>query len=361
MIKQKFFWNLPALKLFRAIGRPQVMPVSLTLSSTYNCNSRCKTCNIRNKKVNEMLLEEWEKISERLNGNIFWITISGGEPFLRKDLSDIVHCFYIHAHPSIITIPTNGLLPDIICHTVDRIAANCKTARIVINLSVDDVGERHDFIRGVQGNYEKVVETYRKLRKLNHSNLSIGIHTVISRYNVADMRQIQETVHTLAPDSYIAEIAEEREELGTIGADIAPDCDTYSDAVTYMINKAETGNFDKTGRIARAFRIEYHRIVKKMLRERRQIIPCFAGFASGQISPDGEVWMCCTRAESAGNLRDADYVFQKVWFSEKANALRKNIKAGTCFCPLANAAYTNMLMQPACLARVSWNFIKHKL
>ena len=96
-------------------------------------------------------------------------------------------------------------------------------------------------------------------------------------------------------------------------------------------------------RITQSFRDRYYDIVKRTLVEKRQIIPCMAGIASAQIAPNGDVWTCCIRAESVGNLREHNYDFRSVWTTAQANELRRSIKAGECHCPLANAAYTNML------------------
>jgi hypothetical protein len=78
-----------------------------------------------------------------------------------------------------------------------------------------------------------------------------------------------------------------------------------------------------------------------------------AGVASAQIAPNGDVWTCCVRAQSMGNLRDHDYDFGAVWRTSKAAQLRRSIKAGECYCPLANAAYTNMLMHGPTVTRVA--------
>jgi hypothetical protein len=93
--------------------------------------------------------------------------------------------------------------------------------------------------------------------------------------------------------------------------------------------------------------------VKRTLREHRQVIPCMAGVASAQIAPNGDVWTCCVRAQSMGNLRDHDYDFGSVWRTGKANQLRRSIKAGECHCPLANAAYTNMLTHTPTVTKVA--------
>jgi len=334
-----------------------MLPFNLTLSTTYRCNSHCKTCNIHERKADELLLDEWRKVFSGLRG-VFWTTISGGEPFVRQDLSDLVCSLYDQCGPSIINIPTNGLLAGRIEEAVHEISLHCRDAQIVINVSIDEIGEKHDEIRGVQGSYEKAVRTFRGLKELSLPNLSVGIHTVISRFNVGRIPQIYEGLRVLNPDSYVTEIAEERNELRTIGAKITPESDEYGRAVDYLVERLKKDHFNSIGRLTRAFRIEYYGMVKRILKEHRQIIPCYAGFASAQISPDGNVWMCCVRAEEVGNLRNTNYDFGQIWNSELSARIRDEIRSGACHCPLANAGYTNMLLNPRALCRVGWNFVR---
>jgi MoaA/NifB/PqqE/SkfB family radical SAM enzyme len=350
--------RVPAYYLFRLTGWPRKLPMSLTVSVSFNCNSRCKTCNIYKKKTDELSLEEWKKIFGSLGRSPFWVTVSGGEPFLRKDIAEIVFSLYDECRPHIINIPTNGLLNKRIPGLVREIALHCAKSLIVVNLSVDDIGDKHDAIRGIPGNFTKVLDTLSQLKSLELSNLSVGIHTVISRFNVSRIPAIYRHIHTLKPDSYITEIAEEREELDTVGTDISPEYRDYAAAVDFLAGELRKEHYNKVGKITRALRIEYYRMVKRIIREKRQVIPCYSGFASAQIAPDGNVWMCCIKAKSIGSLRDAGYDFRRVWFSEEARTLRKAIKKNECFCPLANAGYTNMLYNVSTLTRVGWNFIR---
>ena len=84
------------------------------------------------------------------------------------------------------------------------------------------------------------------------------------------------------------------------------------------------------------------------------MIPCQAGWASGQIAPDGDVWTCCIRAEPVGNLRETGYDLRPIWFEQagQMRRLRASIKARECACPMANASYANMLLHPPTVARV---------
>lgn len=345
--------RIPAHFLFRLSGWPSLVPMSLTLSVTYRCNSRCRTCNVYRRNAAELSLDEWVRVFRSLGTAPAWVTISGGEPFLRNDLEELITRLYEICTPSIINIPTNGLLRERIPKVVANLARHCRTAQLVVNVSMDEVGERNDFIRGVPGSYDRATETFRTLKALGLSNLTVGIHTVISRYNVHRVPEIYEHMQSLDPDSYITEIAEERRELGTIGAGITPGAEDYARAADFLVSRMkESRDYRRVGRLTRAFRMQYYEVVKDVLRQRRQVMPCFAGFASAHISPDGDVWMCCIKAEPVGNLRDAQYDFLSVWNSSKAHQERKAIKEGGCYCPLANVSYTNMLYDVRRLFRV---------
>jgi len=251
-------------------------------------------------------LAEFEKTFQSIGTIPFWLTMSGGEPFLRKDIVEICKSAYENCRPKIINIPTNGILCDIIPDKVSRIAKNSPDAQIIVNLSIDEIGEKHDEIRNVKKNFERVTETFKSLKKLANPNLTIGIHTVISKYNVKNFKTVYKELNRLNPGSYITEIAEERVELGTVGQEIAPSTEDYCEAVDFLSKRIKEYQYNGISNITQAFRIKYYELVKKTLKEKRQILPCYAGFISGQISPGGDVWACCVKAESMGNLRERE-------------------------------------------------------
>ena len=175
---------------------------------------------------------------------------------------------------------------------------------------------------------------------------------MISKFNVKEFPRIATKLSVLNPDSFISEIAENRVELDTMNSDISPKPLAYRSAIDFLIHKMKHEKLSGLSKITQAFRIEYYNLVKEIIRDKTQVIPCYAGIASAQISPDGDVWSCCIKAESMGNLRDNDYNFKKIWKSEEFKKERKSIKNKECQCPLANAAYTNMLMHYPTLFRV---------
>lgn len=338
-----------------AIGKPLANPLNFTISVSYRCNSRCKTCNVWQRPNDDFTIEEYEKTFESIGRDAYWFTFSGGEPTLRKDLPEMVGAAYRHCRPGIINIPTNGIQDKIIPGRIERVLQAAPTSEVIINLSLDGVGEKHDIVRGVKGNFERAMRTYAGLKALKgrYKNFTLGVHTVISNFNIDEFENIYNFVHgELKPDSFISEIAEERVELDTVGMGITPPIQKYEPVINRLQDDNRRAEFTGVSRITQSFRDRYYDIVKRTLVEKRQIIPCLAGVASAQIAPNGDVWTCCIRAESVGNLRDHNYDFKSVWSTAHADELRRSIKAGECYCPLANASYTNMLCHVPTLSSV---------
>lgn len=344
-----------------AVGKPFALPMNLTISVSYRCNSRCKTCNVWQRPNDDFTLEEYDKTFASIGRDAYWFTFSGGEPTLRKDLPEIIGAAYRHCRPGIINIPTNGIQDKLIPGRVERILQAAPTSEVIINLSLDGVGEKHDVVRGVKGNFERAMRTYAGLKTLKgrYKNVTLGVHTVISNFNIDEFETIYAFVRDeLKPDSFISEIAEERVELDTVGMGITPTAPRYQAVIERLQEGIHNAEFSGVSRVTQAFRDRYYDLVKRTLTEKRQVIPCLAGIASAQIAPNGDVWTCCIRAEAVGNLREHNYDFKAAWRTTKANELRKSIKAGECYCPLANASYTNMLCHTPTVASVASDLVK---
>ena len=346
--------KLPLYWAYRKFGWPMVLPFSIVVSISYRCNSKCKTCDVWRKPNDDMTLEEWDKTFANIGPGPLYFTFTGGEPFMRKDTADMALSAYKHCRPSVITIPTNGILTKQIISQVDRLCAGAPKANIGINLSLDEVGERHDEIRMVPGNWQKAMKTWVELKALQkqHKNLVLTNHTVISNYNIDRFFEIYAGLEFLEPDSYITEIAEERVELDTIGWEITPMAEKYGPIADFLSQKARQRSVKGLAKVTQAFRAEYYALAKRILYERRQVIPCYAGWASCQIAPNGDVWSCCIRAEGVVNLRENNYDLRPIWRGEAMAKLRRSIYQGECQCPMANASYANMVLHPLTMAKV---------
>ena len=322
-------------------------PSNAVFSVTNFCNSRCRTCNIwekyrKNPKLakEEMTTEQWLKTWKSMGPSTFCV-FTGGEPFLRKDAYELLMGINKYKKPKILTICTNGTLPKRIYEVLDKFIPKMnKEIDLTINISLDHIKKKHDEIRGISGNWEKLLETIKVVKKLQkkYKYPNLCFHTVVSKWNVSDIPEIYDyVIKELKPDVYIMEPSELRFELGTIGTDILPDKDKLSKVFrVYSTNK----NITFLTNVVRQIYIDKY--------IKGHGLPCYATFNHTQVTTNGNVWACCMMAdkEPLGNLHDVDFDFKKVWFSKRANKIRKKVKAKalpTCKgCYLAVAANTSI-------------------
>ena len=351
--------RLAGYRVAHATGRAPELPINLTVSVTYSCPSRCATCDIWQKKVDDLSVDEYAKIFRTLEKVPIWVTVSGGDQFVRADLDHIVKLIRDEIAPTIINIPMNGVITERIFSLLPKIAENSVGAQLVLNLSVDEIGQEHDRLRGAANNYEKLIAVAGLVRDLQktYDHIVMGVHTVISKHNVHRIPEIERDVRAqFDPDSYITEIAENRVELKTMHKDITPDPADYRRAVAHLKSSiAQKRSLHPVSRLVQSLRLEYYDLATRILEEKRQVIDCYAGWASAHLAPDGHVWGCCTRAESLGNVREHAYDFKRVWLGAEADRFRASVRNHECACPLANASYTNLLLDAPSLARVAKN------
>lgn len=343
--------RLPQYITAKWFNAPVPLPANFTLGLTYRCNSRCATCRIYERENKELSPENWKVIFKSLGKSPYWVTFTGGEPFLYRDIVEVYHYLTDICHPVMVNIPTNGLAYDRILDAVWQMIHLSPLTKLTINVSLDHYKEAdNDEIRGVKGYFRQALETIESLQQHTDSNFSVGIHTVISRFNVADLNDIAVNLSRLLkkPEHYIMEIAERRHELRTMDLDITPSKDQYQKALEGIKHLPSRRS------IIQAFRSDYY---DKILRwYDGNCISCYAGYVSCQITPEGNVVPCCIKYENMGNLQAFNFDFPKLWNGIMARAIRENVKACK-GCPMANANYTNSLFNP----RTIWNVGMNRL
>lgn len=344
------------------VDRRGMKPIYIILGLTYDCNSFCRTCfnweRLRKDKELELTLEEIRRSLSSL-GDLLFVVMSGGEPFLRRDLPEICETLSRENHARQITIPTGALASELIARQVASTLERCPFTQIVVNLSIDHIGEKHDWLRGVPGNYEKLKKTYAALIPLTrrYSNLTVNMHTCLCSYNVDDLDEITTTVKSTfpeisfhsfemlrgdQPDKNIQPISTERYRQ------VLPRLESYWSSYR---------NYDGFLRFLKTYS---RRVELEVLEKETQARPCYAGTISGVIDARGEVRMCELR-EPVGNLREVDYDFGRLWFSEAADRQRASIKAKECHCTHSCFMSSSLAFQPrthaAYLASTVVNFL----
>lgn len=362
-------------RMNRWFGYQKFAPMTLTYSVTAACQSRCKTCQIgamfcqdpeRAKK--DLNLSEIEKIFRSMKP-VYFFNMSGGEPFLRKDLPEIVELACKYLRPKVIHTPTNGILSERIVENTERIIHIIekydRKVPFTVKPSIDGIGELHDEIRGVKGNFKQLLQTIEGLKKLEerYDNFHLELGTVISNFNIDYLDEIEDYVHSLGVESYRNEVAECRTEFFNIGDEITPPAAVYQRLIKDFARKVEENIASKKSlaKMTEALRVVYYDIAAQILEEKRQVIPCYAGVSNVHINFDGGVWPCCVLGyeKEMGNLRDYAYNFEALWHSEKAEEVRRYIKEKKCACPLANQAYSNEIMHLPTLVKAGIKMLKY--
>lgn len=322
-------------------------PAQLIFFVTNRCNSRCRHCfywkNL-NQKTDELSLAEIEKISKSM-GRIFWLFISGGEPFLRLDLPQICQTFYKNNHVNSIVIPTNGILIEKIIKDTEMIVKKCPQAKVVIQVSIDEIGKRHDLLRGVRGNFAKIAKLIPLLKKLQkkYANLAIQANIVFMHDNQERVKEIYRFIYEefKIDNICLSLIRGDPREVGTKEIDM----EKYWQAHQFL---------RKTKRFKQYTSILSRLITKKedmqveqfmcSLKDKKAGIPCLAGYQSVVLLPNGDLKICELRNEIFGNLREVNYQFSKLWQSQKAEKIRAKIK--NCYCTQECVYTTNIFLNP---------------
>jgi MoaA/NifB/PqqE/SkfB family radical SAM enzyme len=329
------------------VDRRGMKPIYMILGLTYDCNSFCRTCfnweQLRKNKEHELSLEEIQKTLSSLDDLLF-VVMSGGEPFLRRDIPDICETLSKKNNAKQITIPTGAVSSDLIARQVEEILKRCPTTQIVVNLSLDHIGEKHDYIRGVPKVYERLKATYAKLvpLKSRFENFTLNIHTCLCSYNVDDLDFICSTVKETFPDISFHSFEMLRGDQPD--KNIQPiTTDRYREVLPQLEKYwSSYRNYDGFLKFVKVYS---RQVELKVLEEETQVTPCFAGTISGVLDARGEVRMCELR-DAVGNVRDHDYDFGKLWASEAAEQQRASIAAKECHCTHSCFMSSSLVFQP---------------
>lgn len=173
-------------------------PKKIMINLTYRCNSKCAMCNIwKRKKTKEMEIEDWKKIiGDKVFERVMAITLSGGEAMMHPDFLKITKLLTEKIKTlRELNVISNGLLTKSTIEKTRLLAKICKRKNIYLHISVslDGIGECHDFTRGIRGASEKSKNTLLKLKELQKiHNFGFGSGSLILRQNLDKVDEIEE-------------------------------------------------------------------------------------------------------------------------------------------------------------------------
>ena len=316
-------------------------PRILTLSVTSQCNAKCGHCFFWQdlNKPDDLSFEEIQELSISL-GKLDKLLITGGEPFLHRDLPEICGLFFRNNDLTMVSIPTNGLLPDRIEKQVRRLLVIADGRTVNISFSLDGLEDVHDDLRGVPGNFAKVVESYEALHSLQdeYANLSLRVNSVVMNRTIDSIFGLIDRVPKLFPQINTPALTLLRG--GPMDTSLLlPPIREMAKLFAYKSRNIP----GKQPLIWRAADWITFNLSLQTLREDTQVVPCEAGRILGVVEANGTV-KHCELLPPIGNLRESD--FNSIWNSKKAKQERKKIVEKQCRCTHECNLFPSALAHP---------------
>ena len=170
-----------------------------TVIVTYRCMARCNMCDCwkdPSKPEEEITIDTIKKLPKMV-----YVNITGGEPFLRNDLEDIIKVLYTKTNR--IVVSTNGFLTK-------RILEVCsKFPKLGIRISIEGLEETNNAIRGLPDGWKKGYETLKTLVENGHSDVGFGMtvqdmncHDLIKLYRLSEEMGMEFATATLHNSFY---------------------------------------------------------------------------------------------------------------------------------------------------------------
>ena len=158
---------------------------AMVFPCTYHCDGKCIMCTIHQRKCIDLEIKTFESFfSSQAIKRLKSLNLTGGEPTLRDDLTELVEMILKYCTElQEVIINTNGLNPERVERQINSIVdifpCNIK---LWVLVSIDSVGKEADYIRGVKGAADRAKETVQKLKKLQDS-IKLGISCTITSAN----------------------------------------------------------------------------------------------------------------------------------------------------------------------------------
>jgi len=304
---------------------------------TSRCQGRCRSCFFwqgLNKK-DDLSYAEIKRILPSI-GRFNTLLLSGGEPFLRRDLVKICQAFIDLNGVRRIALPTNGLVGAKMMIPLKQLLTKHPRVSFSVNFSIDGPERVHDKLRGTQGALRRTLASIRQIERLRakYRNVRVSVNTVLSGANQSELSSVIELVRELGSvDEHVFELLRGKPRSRSLRRPKLKQLrglhhEIRLNARYYLRKDKGQSWLDKWASMGL---LRYSQKVKeRYLAGGGWPFPCLAGRNIGVIEPDGTVKLCELK-RGVGKLRAVDYDFAKLWRSRRADALRETAGDG-CAC-----------------------------
>ena len=278
-----------------------------TVIVTYRCNARCTMCNrykAPSKPEEEISIETIKKLPK-----MYFTNITGGEPFIREDINDIVRELYKKSDR--IVISTNGFFTD-------RIIKLCEEfPNVGIRISIEGLEDTNNKIRGLQDGYNRGYSTLKKLVEMKHPDVGFGM--TVQDANAKDLVPLYEKANELNMEFATASL--HNSFYFVEAKNIIKDRMMVAKEFEKLINELLKSNSPK-----KWFRAYFNHGLINYIFGQKRLLPCDMAFDTFFIDPYGDVMPCngTKDKEVMGNLNNQTW--DELWNSEQAERVRNKVR-----------------------------------
>ena len=312
-------------------------PTDAVVAVTYDCDARCLMCNIWKNPPTEIMPP---KTFGKLPTSLKTINVSGGEPFLRDDLPEIVRCIKDACPSSRIIISTNSLQPERVALMTREMLKGDPT--IGLGISLDGIGKMHDAMRGVKGAFDKVMQTLDLAKREGVRNIRFAF-TATSR-NILHLQAVLQLSRQKKVEFTCAIAQNSQHYFKTESNRGIDDLDELKHQFNHLVSEQLAGLHPK--RWARAY---FARGVYEFATDRKRLLECRAGSDFFFLDPTGDVYCCNVLPGVMGNLAATD--FSTLWASAQADSVREKVARCQEGCWMVCTARTVIRRHPFSVAR----------
>ena len=347
------------------------LPHHMIFYPTSRCNLFCEHCfnwkrqdNLNGETGinNELSLDEIDKFSKNL-GHLKSLTITGGEPFLRNDIKEIVEIFYKNNGLQYVSIHSHGLMNKRVVDTLQNILHNLKDIYVIYCTSIDGLEKKHNEIRGAKDGFNKTVNTIKSVQDVKEkyfNRLFILTSTIFSLSSqeeyIETIKYIKSNLKYVSPRACFIRGDVRNNEEKKINQNL------YDDYI-----RLTSENIDNTVNPFSGMAVKEtiesltSKVVIDNFKQNKQTVPCQAGNKMIVLYENGDVYPCEQLSENGklGNLRNFNFNLKNMLNTKKSKCIIKDINPGKkCNCTWENAIGVSMLYDKKSWLKIFFHWIK---
>ncbi len=293
------------------MGNKILAPTDASIILTYRCPMQCKMCNIwanptdLSKEITAKELSVLPKLK--------FINLTGGEPFVREDLEEIVEvCF---TKTSRVVVSTSAWLDERVISLATRFP------NIGIRVSIEGLASKNDELRGRIGGFDKGLRTLKTLKKMGIKDIGFGC--TVSNNNSTDMLELYALALELDLEFATAAFHNSYyfHKFDNVITNKEKVCGDFEKLINRQLKESNPKSW---------FRAFFNMGLINYIEGNRRMLPCEAGSVNFFVDPYGEVYPCNGLEkkywmESMGNIREVSD-FAQIWNGAQAEKVRSMVR-----------------------------------